>query len=71
MLRLLLNGRAGMPAYGDSLDNATIALLASYVRNAWENEAHLVDAAMVEVVRGGGDLELDPTTPTFRPGAGE
>lgn len=71
LLRLLLNGRAGMPAYGDSLDNATIALLASYVRNAWENEAHLVDAAMVEVVRGGGDLELDPTTPTFRPGAGE
>jgi cytochrome c oxidase subunit II len=71
LLRLLLNGRAGMPAFSGSLDNATIALIASYVRNAWENEAHLVDAAMVEVVRGGGDLQLDPTTPTFRPGAGE
>ncbi len=70
LLRLLLHGRAGMPAFGDNLDNDTIALIASYVRNAWDNEAHLVDAAMVEVVRGGGDLELDPTTPTFRPGAG-
>jgi cytochrome c oxidase subunit II len=71
LLRLLLDGRAGMPAFGSSLDNAAIALIASYVRNAWQNEAHLVDAAMVEVIRGGGDLELDPTTPTFRPGAGE
>lgn len=70
LLRLLLNGRAGMPAFGGSLDNASIALIASYVRNAWDNEAHLVDAEMVEVVRGGGDLELEPTTPTFRPGAG-
>lgn len=71
LLRVLLTGRAGMPAFGGNLDNATIAVIASYIRNAWENEAHLVDAAMVEVVRGGGDLELDPTTPTFRPGAGE
>lgn len=71
LLRLLLHGRAGMPAYSGSLDNTAIALIASYIRNAWENEAHLVDAEMVEVVRGGGDLELDPTTPTFRPGAGQ
>ncbi len=71
LLRILLNGRAGMPAFAGSLGNADIALIASYVRNAWENEAHLVDADMVEVVRGGGDLELDPTTPTFRPGAGQ
>ena len=70
LLRLLLHGRAGMPAFGDNLDNATIAHITSYIRNAWENEAHLVDAEMVEVVRGGGDLDLDPTTPTFRPGAG-
>jgi len=71
LLRILLNGRAGMPAFGGSLGSADIALIASYVRNAWENEAHLVDADMVEVVRGGGDLELDPTTPTFQPGAGQ
>jgi cytochrome c oxidase subunit II len=71
LLRLILHGRAGMPAFAGSLDNETIALIASYVRNAWENEAHLIDAAMVEVVRGGGDLELAPTTPTYRPGAGE
>ena len=70
LLRLLLDGRAGMPAYADVLDNATIAYVASYIRNAWENEAHLIDADMVEVVRGGGDLEIDPATPTFRPGAG-
>ena len=71
LLRVLLHGRAGMPAFAGSLDNTTIALIASHVRNAWENEAHLVDAEMVEVVRGGGDLALDPTTPTFRPGAGD
>jgi cytochrome c oxidase subunit II len=70
LLRLLLNGRAGMPAFGGNLDNATLALIASYVRSAWGHEAHLVDAEMVEVVRGGGDLELEPTAPTFRPGAG-
>ncbi len=70
LVRVILHGRAGMPAFVGDLPNATIALIASYVRNAWENEAHLVDAAMVEVVRGGDDLELDPTTPTFRPGAG-
>ena len=70
LLRLLLHGRAGMPAFGGTLDNAALGLIASYVRSAWGHEAHLVDAAMVEVVRGGGDLELEPTAPTFRPGAG-
>ena len=70
VLRLVLNGRAGMPAFGGNLDNEQIALIVSYVRNAWENEGHLVDASMVETVRGGGDLELEPTTPTTRPGAG-
>ena len=69
-IRVVLHGRAGMPAFGGSLDNERIALIVSYVRNAWENEAHPVDAAMVETVRGGGDLELEPTTPTTRPGAG-
>lgn len=71
LLRVLLNGRAGMPAFAGSLDNATIGLVASYIRNAWDNDAHLVDADMVEVVRGGGDLDIAPTAPTFRPGAGE
>ena len=70
VLRVVLNGRAGMPAFGGNLDNRQIALIVSYVRNAWENEVHPVDASMVETVRGGGDLELEPTTPTTRPGAG-
>lgn len=70
VLRVVLNGRAGMPAFGGNLDNRTLAFIVSYVRNAWENEAHPVDASMVETVRGGGDLELEPTTPTTRPGAG-
>ncbi len=70
VLRLVLHGRAGMPAFGANLDNLSIALIVSYIRNAWENEAHPVDASMVETVRGGGDLELEPTTPTTRPGAG-
>ena len=70
VLRIVLDGRAGMPAFGSSLDNEQLALIVSYVRNAWENEAHPVDAAMVETVRGGGDLDLEPATPTYRPGAG-
>ena len=70
VLRLVLTGRAGMPALGGSLDNLQIALIVSYIRNAWANEAHEVDAAMVETVRGGCDLDLEPTTPTTRPGAG-
>jgi mono/diheme cytochrome c family protein len=70
VIRLVLHGRAGMPAFGGNLDNETIALIVSYIRNAWDNEAHPVDASMVETVRGGGDLELEPTTPTTRPGAG-
>lgn len=70
VLRVVLEGRAGMPSFGGSLDNRQLALIVSYVRNAWENEAHPVDASMVETVRGGGDLELEPTTPTTRPGAG-
>ncbi len=71
LIRLTLHGRAGMPAFAGTLDNETIAHITSYVRNAWGNEAHPVDAEMIEVVRGGGDLELEPTTPTTRPGAGE
>ncbi len=71
LLRVLLNGRAGMPAFAGSVDNERLALISSYVRSAWGNEAHPVDAEMVSVVRGGGDLDLAPSTPTTRPGAAD
>jgi mono/diheme cytochrome c family protein len=71
VIRIILHGRAGMPGFAGSLDNEQIAHITSYIRNAWDNEAHLVDAEMVEIVRGGGDLDLAPTTPTTRPGAGD
>lgn len=32
------DGRKGMPAFGEILDEASIVLLANYVRNAWSNE---------------------------------
>lgn len=71
VIRIILHGRAGMPGFAGSLDNEQIAHITSYIRNAWGNEAHLVDAEMVEIVRGGGDLDIQPGTPTTRPGAGD
>jgi mono/diheme cytochrome c family protein len=65
----ILNGRAGMPSFG-GLSDEQIALIVSYVRQAWENDAHPIDAGMVATVRDGDELDLTPTAPLDRPGAG-
>lgn len=70
IVHLLLNGRAGMPAFG-GLPDEELALIASYVRNAWENEAHPVDADMIATVRDGDELDLESGDPMERPGAGQ
>jgi cytochrome c oxidase subunit II len=70
VIELLLTGRAGMPAFS-GLSNERLAFIISYIRNAWENEAHLVDAGMVETVREGDELDLEPVQPGERPGAGQ
>ncbi len=52
---VILNGRAGMPSFRDSLDDATIAEILSYVRGTWGNKAGSVPVAMVTKIRGGVD----------------
>jgi mono/diheme cytochrome c family protein len=69
VIHIVLNGRAGMPSFG-GVDDDQIALIVSYVRQAWENDAHPVDAEMVATVRDGDELDLTPTGPLERPGAG-
>jgi cytochrome c oxidase subunit II len=69
VLHIVLNGRAGMPPFA-GLGDEQLALIVSYVRQAWENEAHRVDAEMVATVREGDELDLTPTSPLDRPGAG-
>jgi hypothetical protein len=70
VIHIVLRGRAGMPSFG-GVDDDQIALIVSYVRQAWENDAHPVDAEMVATVRDGDELDLTPTGPLDRPGAGD
>jgi cytochrome c oxidase subunit II len=70
IVHVVLNGRAGMPSFG-GLSDERIALIVSYVRNAWENDAHPVDAEMVATVRDGDELDLERVSPLDRPGAGQ
>lgn len=39
MLDVIIHGRGEMPAFGDTLSDEEIAAVASYIRNAWGNEA--------------------------------
>jgi cytochrome c6 len=50
MVQTILNGRAGMPSFR-GFSNEDIAGVASYVRQAWENEAGPVDPALVSEIR--------------------
>ena len=54
-IRVLLHGKEGaiglMPAHGDTLDDAGIAAVLTYIRRAWGQTAPPVDAAAVEQVR--------------------
>ncbi len=53
-----------MCTYLSGLDDPTIALVVSYMCNAWGHEVHAVDATMVKVGREGGTLGLAAATPT-------
>ena len=55
-VRLVLEGRATMPGYADSLGDDALAAILSYERNAWGNAAdELVTPAQVAAVRARGD----------------
>ena len=50
VVQTILNGRAGMPNFR-SLPDEDIAAVASYIRQAWQNEAGPVDPALVGEIR--------------------
>lgn len=47
----VLNGRAGMPAFKDDLNDADLAAILTYVRTSWGNKAKPVTAADVAAAR--------------------
>jgi cytochrome c oxidase subunit 2 len=68
LVQTVANGRAGMPAFGDDLGNEGLAAVLSYIRNSWGNQASVVTPSFVEDVRGGA-TDVEPSDPTYRPGA--
>jgi mono/diheme cytochrome c family protein len=63
MAQTILNGRAGMPNFR-SFSDEDIAAVASYVRQAWGNEAGPVDPALVGEIRAQFVVTpLPPATP--------
>lgn len=53
MAGVVLNGRAGMPAFKDDLSDADMAGLLTYVRAAWGNKGKAVTTADVAGARSG------------------
>ena len=51
LVTTVLNGRAGMPAFKDDLNDADLAGIISYVRTSWGNKAKPVTAAEVAAIR--------------------
>jgi mono/diheme cytochrome c family protein len=55
LLTTVLFGRGTMPAFGKSINDADLALILSYVRNAWGNQqGDLIAAADVAAARATG-----------------
>ena len=50
---VVLNGRGGMPAFKDSLNDGDLATIMTYVRSAWGNKAKPVAAADFAKARTG------------------
>ena len=51
VIATVLKGRAGMPAFGQSLDDEKLGAILTYVRSAWGNQASAVATADVANVR--------------------
>ena len=52
LVGVLLNGRGGMPAFRNELDDAQIAAVLTYVRGAWGNRAGPMPPSLVTESRG-------------------
>ena len=50
---LLLSGRGGMPAFKDSLSDAELATIMTYVRAAWGNKGKAITPAVFAKARTG------------------
>lgn len=50
-IRRVILGRGAMPGFGNFLSNQEIAAIASYIRNAWTNEAPVVMPEEVQAMR--------------------
>ena len=50
---LLLTGRGGMPAFKDSLSDADLATVMTYVRTAWGNKSKPIAPAVFATARTG------------------
>ena len=53
IVRVLLNGRGGMPSFGVQLNDGQLAAVASYVRSAWGNAAGAVSPEAFASARAG------------------
>jgi mono/diheme cytochrome c family protein len=51
LITVILNGRGGMPRFDTTYSDEDIASIASYVRQAWDNDAEPVTAEQVAEVR--------------------
>ncbi len=54
-IKVVLDGRAGMPTFKPDLDDDHIAAALTHVRTSWGNKASLVTAADVAKLRNGAE----------------
>jgi mono/diheme cytochrome c family protein len=65
VIAVILNGREGagtMPAWKDNLNDHEVAAVATYIRQAWSNQAGPVSAATVQEIRA-----AKPKDPSINP----
>jgi cytochrome c6 len=51
VITTVLKGRGGMPTFASSIDDEKLALVLSYIRQSWGNQAAPVSAQQVQSVR--------------------
>jgi mono/diheme cytochrome c family protein len=51
VISTVLKGRGGMPTFATSIDDDKLALVLSYIRQSWGNQAAAVSAQQVQAVR--------------------
>lgn len=64
LLRVILEGRGGMPSFLEDMTPAEIALVANHMRNEWTDQTDLITADQVGEIAGGlnkasGDARKD------------